>query len=145
MAHQAARAPAPDQGRSQEASCPIGQVGFPCPAVWLHAEIDGSGPALCLVHSGVTNLRMENYRAEKPEPTPRPLDPLAAERLGELQAPLLVMVGLRDEAATTHSGRFLAATTGAPLLEFDTAHMINLEQPAVVTRALLEFAASVYG
>jgi pimeloyl-ACP methyl ester carboxylesterase len=54
------------------------------------------------------------------------------------------MIGLRDEAATVDAGRFLALTTNAPLLEFDTAHMINLEQPERFTKALGEFAESIY-
>ncbi len=81
--------------------------------------------------------------AEKPEPTPRPLDPPAAGRLGELAIPVLVMIGLRDEAATADAGRHLAAAKGAPLLEFDTAHLINLEEPERFTAALLEFAAGI--
>jgi pimeloyl-ACP methyl ester carboxylesterase len=69
---------------------------------------------------------------------------LAAGRLGELAIPLLVMIGLRDEAATVDAGRFLALTTNAPLLEFDTAHMINLEQPERFTKVLGDFAESIY-
>jgi pimeloyl-ACP methyl ester carboxylesterase len=85
---------------------------------------------------------LDNYRAEKPEPVARPLQPPAAERLGELKVPVLVMVGLRDDAGTTAAGRHLAATTGAPLLEFDTAHMVNLEEPERFLAALQEFLAA---
>lgn len=98
-------------------------------------------PIRHLVHGWI----LETYRAEKQGGIPRPLDPGAVGRLGELAVPLLVMVGRFDEADTIAAGRFLAATTAAPLLEFDTAHMINLEQPEAVTRALLEFAAAIYG
>ncbi|HEX5631328.1 MAG TPA: alpha/beta fold hydrolase [Acidimicrobiia bacterium] len=84
---------------------------------------------------------LDNYRAEKPEPTPRPLQPPAAARLAELQVPVLVMIGLRDDPGTVASGRFLAESTGGPLLEFDTAHMINLEQPERFLAALQEFLA----
>ncbi len=101
---------------------------------------DRVDPALrSLMHGWI----LDNYRAEKPEPTPRPLQPAAALRLGELQVPLLVMVGLFDEAQTTDAGRFLAKTTVAPLLEFDTAHMINLEQPERFGAALGEFLSRV--
>lgn len=88
---------------------------------------------------------LDNYRAEKPEPTPRPLQPSAASRLAEVQVPLQVMIGLRDDAGTVAAGRHLAAATGAPLLEFDTAHMINLEEPDSFLAGLREFLARVYG
>ena len=91
-----------------------------------------------LVHSWI----LDNYRADKAEVTPIPLEPPAAGRLGELTVPLLVVIGLRDEAATVDAGRFLALTTNAPLLEFDTAHMVNLEEPERLTTALVDFVAS---
>jgi 3-oxoadipate enol-lactonase len=44
---------------------------------------------------------LENYRAEKEEGEPQPLDPPAETRLGDLRAPLLVMLGTLDEPSTT--------------------------------------------
>lgn len=86
---------------------------------------------------------LDNYRAEKPEPKPRPLQPPAVGRLGEIKVPVLVMIGLRDDNGTQEAGRYLAAQTGAPLHEFDTAHMINLEEPARFGAALGEFLSQV--
>ena len=113
-------------------------------AFWCDGPGQSSDRVAPEIRSLVHGWILENYRAEKPEPTPQPLDPLAAGRLGELAIPLLVMIGLRDEAATVDAGRFLALTTTAQLLEFDTAHMINLEQPERFTKALGEFAESIY-
>lgn len=84
---------------------------------------------------------LDNYRAEKPEATARPLRPPASERLAEVSVPVLVMIGLRDDAFTVAAGRHLAAATRALLVEFDTAHMINLEQPERFASVLGGFLA----
>jgi 3-oxoadipate enol-lactonase len=68
------------------------------------------------------------------------LDPPAAERLGELHAPLLVMLGTLDEPGTSDAMRHLAASVpGAQLEVFESAHMINLEQPERFNRVLRSF------
>jgi pimeloyl-ACP methyl ester carboxylesterase len=83
---------------------------------------------------------LENYRAEKEEGEPQPLDPPAETRLGDLRAPLLVMLGTLDEPSTTDAMRHLASSvSGAQLEEFESAHMINLEHPERFNRVLREF------
>jgi 3-oxoadipate enol-lactonase len=73
---------------------------------------------------------LENYRAEKEEGKPQTLDPPANERLDELRAPLLVLLGTLDEPETNASMRHLAASVpGARLEELEAAHMLNLEHP----------------
>lgn len=73
---------------------------------------------------------LTNYRAEKEEGQPQRLDPPAVGRLGELRAPLLVMVGTLDDPGTSESMRHLAeAVPGARLEVFEAAHMVNLEHP----------------
>ncbi len=85
---------------------------------------------------------LTNYRAEKEEGDPQPLDPPAVGRLGELRAPLLVMLGTLDEPATVDAMRHLARTVpGARLEELEAAHMVNLEHPErfnAVLRAFLD-------
>jgi 3-oxoadipate enol-lactonase len=82
----------------------------------------------------------ENYRAEKEEGQPQPLDPPAVGRLGELRAPLLVMLGTLDDPGTTDAMRFLARSVpGARLEEFESAHMVNLEHPERFNAVLREF------
>ena len=69
-----------------------------------------------------------NYRAEKVEGQPRPLDPPALARIGDLKAPLLVILGTYDEPGTVAAMRHLASVVpGAELVELPTAHMVNLE------------------
>ena len=84
---------------------------------------------------------LTTYEAEKEEGQPQPLDPPAAERLGDLRAPLLVMLGTLDDPGTSASMRHLAQTVpGARLEVFDgSAHMLNLEQPERFNALLLEF------
>lgn len=95
-----------------------------------------SGAVRDRVHDWV----LENYRAGKTEGSPIVLDPPAAGRLGELKAPLLAILGTFDEPGTSAAMRHLAESVrGARLEVFDTAHMINLEQPERVNRVLREF------
>ena len=88
---------------------------------------------------------LDNYRAEKPEGKPQPANPPAAERLGEVSVPVLVMVGDADEAGTVVGGRHLAASVdGAQLVELqNVAHMIHLEERERFNRLVLEFLESV--
>lgn len=82
---------------------------------------------------------LANYRAEKVEGEPQPLDPPAAGRLDELRAPLLVILGTVDDPGTTEAMRHLAhGVSGARLEEFEAAHLINLEHPERFNRVLRE-------
>ena len=92
------------------------------------------------IHRRVHDWVLANYRAEKEEGKPQPLDPPAEGRLGDLSAPLLVMLGTLDEPATVESMRHLAAVVPAARLEeFESAHMVNLEHPERFNRVLREF------
>ncbi|MCV0402470.1 MAG: alpha/beta hydrolase [Chloroflexi bacterium] len=87
---------------------------------------------------------LTTYQAEKEEGDPQPLDPPAAGRLDELRVPLLVMLGRLDDPGTTDAMRHLAsAVPGARLEEFDTAHMVNLEEPERFNRVLRTFLDGV--
>ena len=97
------------------------------------------------VRAAVHDWILSNYRAEKEEGIPLVLQPPAAGRLGELTVPALVIIGLRDDAATVEAGRHLvSALPAARVMDFDTAHMVNLEEPDRFTQALFDFAAEVY-
>ena len=93
------------------------------------------------VRAKVHDWILTNYEAEKEEGQPQPLYPPAAGRLGELRAPLLVMLGTLDDPGTTATMRHLAqAVPGARLEVFEgSAHMLNLEQPDRFNSLLLEF------
>lgn len=86
---------------------------------------------------------VDGYRAETAWGKPQPLDPPAVERLAEVVAPTLVMIGELDEASAVAAGRHLGATVAnARLVSFpDVAHMIHLEDPREFNRVTLEFLA----
>jgi 3-oxoadipate enol-lactonase len=88
---------------------------------------------------------LSSYRAEKPEGKSQPLDPPAVQRLAEVRAPTLVMIGDVDEPGGVAAGRHLASSVAAArLVEFhDVAHMIQLEEPDRFNALVLEFLAGV--
>lgn len=69
------------------------------------------------------------------------LTPPAAERLGELHLPALVVVGANDSPVTVAAGAFMAANiAGAEqVIMPDTAHLPSMEHPAEFNRILLDF------
>jgi pimeloyl-ACP methyl ester carboxylesterase len=86
---------------------------------------------------------LDNYRAEKEEGEPQPLDPPAVGRLADVEAPTLVMVGTADEPAGVLNGRNIAAQVpDAQLIEFPgVAHMIQLEEPKRFNGVVITFLA----
>ena len=95
------------------------------------------------VRAQVHEWVLATYRAEKEEGQPRPLDPPAEQRLADLEVPLLVMYGTLDEPSTSESMRHLAASVPGSRIEvFETAHMINLEEPDRFNALLREHFAS---
>jgi len=88
---------------------------------------------------------LQTYLAQKEEAQPQPLQPPAAGRLGEVEAPLLVVIGSVDEPGGTLNSRFVAeSVAGARLVEFEgAAHMVHMEQPARFNELVLEFLAEV--
>ncbi len=97
------------------------------------------------VRAKVHDWVLTNYLAEKEEGKPQVLDPPAAGRLGELKAPLLVIIGTFDDPGTQESMRHLAeAVPHARLEVFEgVAHMLNLEQPERFDALLREFLDGV--
>lgn len=85
------------------------------------------------------------YQEEKVEGKPQPLSPPAAERLGDLRVPLLVLIGDVDEPGGVIAERHLAdSIAGARKVEFPgVAHMIHLEEPDRFNQLVLDFLAEV--
>jgi 3-oxoadipate enol-lactonase len=83
-------------------------------------------------------------KADKPEGKQQRLDPPAAERLGDLEIPTLVLIGQVDEPGAVLAERHLASSVaGARVVEFPgIAHMIHLEEPARFNELVLEFLAA---
>ena len=113
-------------------------------AEW-EAAFWADGPGQPAGRSGAVRERvhdwvLDNYHAEKVDGMPIVLDPPAVGRLGELKAPLLAILGAFDEPGTSEAMRHLAdAVPGARLEVFETAHMINLEQPERFNALLAEW------
>lgn len=81
---------------------------------------------------------------QKPEPVASKrieLEPPAIERLAEIEAPTLVIVGQEDVADIRAIGELLAASL--PLAEMtimrDTAHLPNVERPSPFNKLVLDF------
>jgi pimeloyl-ACP methyl ester carboxylesterase len=93
------------------------------------------------IRATVHDWILTNYQAEKEEGQPRPLTPPAIERLRDLRAPLLVMIGTLDDAGVNESCRHLADIVPDAQLEVfeGAAHMMNLEQPDRFNRVLRSF------
>ncbi len=84
-----------------------------------------------------------DLKADKPWGKPGTIDPPAAQRLGQVDVPVLVMIGEVDEAGSVARGRYLAASVpGARLESFpNVAHMIQLEEPDRFAAMVLAFLA----
>ena len=84
---------------------------------------------------------LSTYQAENEEGLPQPLEPRAADRLGELTVPVLVMIGTLDEARSRATAAHLVASVSeSRSAEVDgVAHMIPLEAPERVTETLRDF------
>ncbi len=110
-------------------------------AYWAEGPGQPAGRVDPEIRARVHDWILTNYLAEKEEGQPQPLDPPADGRLGELRAPLLVMLGTLDDPGTSDSMRHLAdVVPGARLEVFEgSAHMLNLEQPDRFNALLLEY------
>ncbi len=74
---------------------------------------------------------------------PKRLEPPAAERLGELELPTLVVIGELDAAGTRAAAAPLATSApNARLVSWpDVAHIIGMEQPERLSAAIVDFLA----
>jgi 3-oxoadipate enol-lactonase len=97
------------------------------------------------VRRQVSDWIRTTYEEEKVEGKPKRLDPPAAERLGEVRSPTLVLIGTVDEQGGVAAERHLAATVAdARSVEFPgVAHMIQLEEPERFNQVVLDFLAEV--
>ena len=89
-------------------------------------------------------LENDTWRTVDTQPL-SPLDPPAAERLGEVRAPTLIVAGDRDHPEILRAAEALAAGIGDARQEImaGCAHMPSMEQPARFNQLLLDFLASV--
>ena len=109
--------------------------------VWVDGPGQPAGRAPAAVREKVRAMCLNNYRSQTVEPTPRPLDPPAYGRLGEITAPTLVLIGDLDEPACVRiADRLAQGIPGARKVLFPgVAHMIPMEAPEIFNRVVLEF------
>ena len=84
---------------------------------------------------------LSTYQAENEEGLPQALEPRAADRLGELTVPVLVMIGTLDEARSRATAAHLVASVSdsRSVEVAGVAHMIQLEAPERVSEVLRGF------
>lgn len=91
---------------------------------------------------GMYLRRLQLTRADPGKEKPV-AEPTAAERLGELNLPTLIVTGDRDlafvHAAAAYMAEHIAGAQTAVVP--DTAHMLNMEHPAEFNRLVLDFLA----
>ena len=111
--------------------------------VWGDGPAQPEGRAAAEVRERLREMMTNNYRLHPEELRPQPLEPPAVERLGEIRVPTLVMLGSLDETGSIAAMNLLAdRVSGAQKVVFpDTAHMLNMEQPARFNTVVLEFLA----
>lgn len=122
-------------------------------AAELESAIWGSGPeqkperAPAELRERLRRMILNNAKSHTTEPKPIVLSPPAATRLGELKAPVLVMIGDLDESVTRTMADYLTAhaPNARKSLYRKTAHMISMEHPKRFVREVSEFARSVNG
>ena len=107
--------------------------------------VDGWGQSTTRVsrtlRDSVKGVVLSTYQAENEEGLPQPLDPRAADRLGELATPVLVMIGILDEARSRATAAHLVASVSESrsVEVAGVAHMIQLEAPERVSDELCGF------
>lgn len=112
--------------------------------VWIDGVGQPAGRAPAAVRSLVRRMTYETYVQEKAYGDPVELDPPAAARLGELQVPVLAIVGTLDLPSVASAAELLASEApDVRRVDVATTHLPNLEQPDWFTQTLLAFVAEV--
>jgi 3-oxoadipate enol-lactonase len=117
-------------------------------AVWVDGPGQPPDRVTANLRETVHDWIAASYRDHGDEdPQPRPLDPPANGRLGEIAVPLLAIVGTYDSSGTVQTSRHLAAEVADARLELfeGVAHMVNLERPDRFSRVVLDFLAAADG
>jgi pimeloyl-ACP methyl ester carboxylesterase len=98
-----------------------------------------------LVRQRVAEMVLHNLSIEVEGDFARPLDPPAFGRLGEITVPTLVIIGERDIPPVQQMAEALASgIAGARKVVMpNTAHVPNMEQPALFNQLVLDFLAGV--
>jgi 3-oxoadipate enol-lactonase len=112
--------------------------------IWADGPGQPEGRAPAPVRDRVRQMVANNYATHQETLQSPPLEPPAIERLGEVRAPALVIVGDLDFSDTIAAMDALAmGLPNARQVVFPgVAHMVNMEQPERFNATVLEFLAS---
>jgi pimeloyl-ACP methyl ester carboxylesterase len=114
--------------------------------VWCDGPFQPEGRALATVRERIRETTSATMRDHHENLTPSQLEPPAVERLSEMKTPTLVLYGEYDFPATNSAMELLASRVpGAEKAVFETAHMVNMEQPAQFNERVGAFFATVKG
>jgi pimeloyl-ACP methyl ester carboxylesterase len=111
--------------------------------IWVDGFHRPVGSVDSAIRHKVYNMSLASYN--RPTGQSIPLQPPAAQRLGEIQVPTLVIVGDIDVADTIASCQALAqGIKGARYVVIkDVAHMVNMEKPQEFNQLVLDFLRTV--
>ena len=113
--------------------------------LWTQTWVDGlsrtSAELDPAVRSRAYDMVLHNMRTPEGEGERQEIDPPAIERLGDIQAPTLVILGEHDTPDIHAIGELLKdGIPGVRLVEMDdVGHVLNMERPAEFNRIVLDF------
>ena len=108
---------------------------------WLDGPTRGEGDVPKALRRRVFEMQRAAFDQENPAATGGWLTPSRRERLGDVTAPTLVLVGALDQRDFRRIARFLAAEIPGALFEelSAAAHLPPLERPEAFARTLIGF------
>ncbi len=108
---------------------------------WVDGVGQPAGRAPADVRRQVRTMLLDAYQAHRPQPDHIPLRPPAGDRLTEVVAPILLLIGDLDTPPCRFTVDALATSIrGAKVHHFPTAaHLPNMECPAEFDRVVLDF------
>jgi 3-oxoadipate enol-lactonase len=100
-----------------------------------------------MMRERVREMNAALFARDDEEGDPIPLEPPAAERLGDISIPTLIVYGDQDIADVRQAGPHLAAAIpGASLAVIpDAAHLPQMERPERFNQTVLDFLRRVTG
>jgi 3-oxoadipate enol-lactonase len=114
--------------------------------VWCDGPFQAEGRAPEPVRERIRHMMSDTERDHHEDLKPSELTPPTLERLGAMTTPTLVLLGVYDFPATNAAMELLAArVAGAQKTAFETAHMVNMEQPAQFNERVGAFFDAVSG
>ena len=109
--------------------------------MWVDGPHRSPDEVATVVRARVRDMNAIKFDKHRPRAQARPLEPPAAQRLGDVGVPTLVVVGALDHGEIRDSAERL--TTGIPdaqrLVMAGTAHLPSMEQPAAFNQVVQTF------